>query len=125
LDGAEPVETRQADANTTTAEVLALREEVTKLKRTLAAAPMTVPPMTGVAARVILLASCAEDEPAEDGQFTKTLLSVWNNGQFEGGYREFISEIAAKIGNRQTPGWAPVANVSDEFRDSRPFDRGF
>jgi len=60
-----------------------------------------------LAATLIVLAGAAEDQMAMDGRkngaFTEALLSVWNNGKFNGGYSDLVSAVRQKSSVSQQP----------------------
>jgi hypothetical protein len=62
---------------------------------------------TSPQARVLLLAACADDQEAADGNphglFTQALLRVWNDGAFTGTYDELRSAISQETPSSQTP----------------------
>ncbi|MFE9115701.1 caspase family protein [Streptomyces collinus] len=77
------------------------------------------------AAQVILLASCQESQLSYDGpvngQFTGTLLSVWNNGAFTGDYRRLVRDISRHMLPDQTPHLDTIGDVDPAFLAQRPF----
>lgn len=77
------------------------------------------------AAGVILISGCQDNEVSYDGSanglFTQTLKHVWNNGAFEGDYGTFHRSIKQYLVGRQTPNFFRVGNVSDAFRQQKPF----
>ncbi len=62
---------------------------------------------SGVAASVLLLAACQDDqiawEDASHGAFTRALLSAWKNGRFEGDYASLIRSATRSLRQQQKP----------------------
>jgi hypothetical protein len=60
-----------------------------------------------VGASVILISGCQDNQLSLDGErnglFTQTLLGVWEDGAFEGTYRQFWKAIGAKMPPTQSP----------------------
>lgn len=78
-----------------------------------------------MAASLILISGCQDNQLSLDGTynglFTATLLTVWNGGQFEGGYRRLRNRIVARMPETQTPSFTTVGRVDGEFVRSKPF----
>jgi len=78
-----------------------------------------------VAAAVILLSGCQDNQLSFDGavngQFTGALLQTWASGAFQGDYRAFHSAILATMPPDQTPNLFTVGQVSPAFLGQRPF----
>jgi metacaspase-1 len=74
---------------------------------------------------VILISACQDNQVAMDGPknglFTETLLKVWNNGTFSGGYHHFRNEIAGLMPPTQSPKYAIVGHRERAFEHQRPF----
>jgi metacaspase-1 len=79
------------------------------------------------AAGVILISACqdgeiARSEPNKNGRFTQSVKDVWQNGKFTGTYLTFHRSIMQwLIGYYQTPNFFPVGNVTEAFRNQKPF----
>lgn len=77
------------------------------------------------AAGVILISGCHDNEVSWDGSanglFTQTLKHVWDNGAFAGDYGNFHRRIKQYLVGRQTPNFFRVGNVTQEFRQQKPF----
>jgi len=77
-----------------------------------------------IAASVITLAACADDQTAGDGRdhglFTQNLLSVWNDGAFRGGYREFLNAIKGCTAG-QEPSYLFIGTPNAPFENEKPF----
>lgn len=64
---------------------------------------------TGTGPQIFVLAGTRENQfavetrAARNGAFTAALLSVWNEGSFQGSYQELINAIQAKMPPTQTP----------------------
>lgn len=74
---------------------------------------------------VILISACQDNQVAMDGTknglFTETLLKVWDNGSFIGGYHHFRNEIAGFLPPTQSPKYAIVGHRERAFEHQRPF----
>ena len=77
------------------------------------------------AAGVILISGCQDNEVSWDGSanglFTQTLKHVWNNGAFVGDYGTFHRNIKQYLVGRQSPNFFRIGNVTDAFRQQKPF----
>jgi hypothetical protein len=51
----------------------------------------------GIRASVLMLTASHEDQKAEDGLFTRHLLDVWNNGDFDGSYCRLYDEVRQRV----------------------------
>ena len=56
-----------------------------------------------------------------NGLFTETLLKVWDQGRFTGGYHHFRNEIAAFLPPTQSPKYTIVGHRERAFEHQRPF----
>lgn len=76
-------------------------------------------------ATIFLLAACREPEVAKAGktysQFTQNLLQVWNNGEFDGNYKSFISKVKNKMPAFQSPQFIQLGQMNEMFYKSTPF----
>ncbi|HYH06570.1 MAG TPA: caspase family protein [Thermoanaerobaculia bacterium] len=76
-------------------------------------------------ATVLTLAACRDWQTAADGDphglYTQALLSVWNDGAFEGTYLEFQEAIAHFVGSAQSPQFRRQGRVNPSFEQERPF----
>jgi hypothetical protein len=84
------------------------------------------PKSTVVAASIILISGCQDDELSIDlgtnGAFTNALKTVWNNGTFDGNYAQFCLAIGAEISdNSQVPNYLPEGSVNMAFEAQKPF----
>jgi hypothetical protein len=74
---------------------------------------------------VILVSACQDNQVAMDGTknglFTETLLKVWDNGRFSGGYHHFRNEIAGFLPPTQSPKYTIVGHRERAFEHQRPF----
>jgi len=74
---------------------------------------------------VILVSACQDNQVAVDGPkhglFTETLLKVWDNGRFSGGYHHFRNEIAGFLPPTQSPKYTIVGHRERAFEHQRPF----
>ncbi len=78
-----------------------------------------------VKASVILISGCQDNQLSADGPsnglFTSQLLRVWNDGIFQGNYKEFRNEIVKRMPPKQTPNYFTVGNKNVEFEEQTPF----
>lgn len=78
-----------------------------------------------VAATVLLISGCQDNQLSEDGPFnglfTSRLLEVWREGQFEGDYRTFHSEILSRMPYYQSPNYYRTGKLDETFDKLRPF----
>lgn len=79
-----------------------------------------------VAATVRLLSGCQDSQYSYDGfdngQFTGALLSVWNDGRFDGDYGGFYKAICDRMPMNQTPNHWVVGRQSPAFDGQAPFE---
>ncbi len=80
--------------------------------------------VTKIKASVLLISGCMDNQTSSDGDrngyFTETLRAVWNDAEFENGYREFRDTIAAKMED-QTPNYFVIGVPNREFENEQPF----
>jgi hypothetical protein len=74
----------------------------------------------------ILLSGCRDSQVFYDGPknglFTATLLKIWNEGKFEGTYKQFHQGISANIGNKnQSPCYFTFGKKNLKFSRQKPF----
>lgn len=78
-----------------------------------------------IAASVILISGCQDDQLASDGWrnglFTSCLLQVWDRGQFLGNYKSFCSRIAMLMPSSQTPNYYLTGQPNSAFEAQKPF----
>lgn len=78
-----------------------------------------------IAASVILIAGCQDNQLASDGWrnglFTSCLLQVWDQGQFLGNYKSFCSRIAMLMPSSQTPNYYLTGQPNSSFEAQEPF----
>jgi hypothetical protein len=74
---------------------------------------------------VVLISACQDNQVAmegtKNGLFTETLLKVWDNGRFNGGYHHFRNEIASLMPPTQSPKYTIVGHRERAFEHQRPF----
>lgn len=74
---------------------------------------------------VVLVSGCQDNQFSLDGTrnglFTATLLTVWNGGQFHGGYRRLRDRISARMPDSQTPNFYVVGARNPKFLAQKPF----
>lgn len=74
---------------------------------------------------VALISGCQDNQLSLDGTFnglfTATLLTVWNGGQFRGGYRRLRNRIAARMPETQTPRFGHIGPNDRGFLAGQPF----
>ncbi|MBT2511686.1 caspase family protein [Streptomyces sp. ISL-98] len=73
----------------------------------------------------LLISACQDNQLASDGPvngaFTGTLLDVWDNGAFRGGYRAFHRDILERMPATQSPNFYVTGRPDDRFLEERPF----
>ena len=78
-----------------------------------------------ISAELILISGCMDNQLSSDGDqnglFTEALLAVWQQGSFSGDYRAFHSAIVRRMPPDQTPNFATVGPVTQNFQAQRPF----
>jgi metacaspase-1 len=78
-----------------------------------------------IAASVITLAACPDGgtaaEGTDHGLFTENLLAAWNDGEYQGNYRDFLEEIGTRIRPQQDPRYSIVGALNSAFADEQPF----
>jgi hypothetical protein len=83
---------------------------------------------TAIESSVILISGCQDNQLSLDGiqngLFTGTLLQVWDNGNFAGGYSQFHQAIKRRMPPVQTPNLFIVGAQSASFEASKPFTTG-
>lgn len=81
-----------------------------------------------VRASVVLLSGCQDNQFSYDGDengvFTGTMLKVYNNGQFHGGYRDFRKAIVKLMPPEQTPQFLTMGAANKFFENSTPVFSG-
>jgi hypothetical protein len=74
--------------------------------------------------RAILISGCQDNQSSYDGDhngaFTERLLTVWNNGRFEGNYATFHARIKAGMPAEQTPNLFTMGPAAS-FLQQQPF----
>lgn len=78
-----------------------------------------------IQASVLLISGCQDNQLSYDGtfngQFTGTLLQVWNNGNFQGNYKSFHQEILNRMPPEQSPNYYRAGSQNLAFEQERPF----
>ena len=78
-----------------------------------------------IGATVILISGCQDNQTSADGAknglFTETLLKVWHEGKFKGGYRPFWRQIVRRMPMWQTPNFMRVGAQDADFLKQHPF----
>jgi hypothetical protein len=77
-----------------------------------------------VGASILLISGCQDNQLSLDGDrnglFTQTLLGVWDDGSWEGGYSRFWKAIAAKMPPTQSPNYFRVGVPNRAFQRQTP-----
>lgn len=80
---------------------------------------------TMVKASVLLLSGCQDNQLSSDGifngEFTRILLGVWNEGRFNGDYLKFHKKIVEQMPSDQTPNLFHLGSNVTPFMEQRPF----
>jgi hypothetical protein len=80
---------------------------------------------TTVAASVLLISGCQDEQVSLDGAFngafTSQLLETWDNGAFEGDYRSFHEAIVAGMPKSQQPNYFTTGAPDQAFEAQHPF----
>jgi metacaspase-1 len=78
-----------------------------------------------IGASVLLISGCQDEQTSADGDnnglFTGTLLEVWHDGAFKGGYSKFVHEIVTRMPIDQKPWLFPEGTRNARFRRQNPF----
>jgi metacaspase-1 len=78
-----------------------------------------------VKATVMLISGCQDWQLSSDGDvngvFTDSLKKVWNGGKFVGNYKEFHSQVAARMPDNQKPNYYVVGEPNPAFEAQTPF----
>jgi hypothetical protein len=76
-------------------------------------------------ATVLLISGCQDNQLSNDGDnnglFTGTLLTVWDDGGFSGSYRAFQQAICDQMPSTQTPNYYVVGTANPDFENQTPF----
>jgi hypothetical protein len=82
-------------------------------------------PPARLAARVLLLSACQDDQTAADGvpngRFTAALLRAWAGGTYQGGYRRLVTQLRRQLPPWQTPGYLALHDPGRRFATEQPF----
>ena len=82
-------------------------------------------PRSEVGANILLISGCADNQLSGDGPrngvFTGNLLKVWQDGSFEGSYRELYRELSNLMPASQSPNYYRVGTVDETFDRQAPF----
>jgi metacaspase-1 len=80
---------------------------------------------TEVAASVLLISGCQDDQVSLDGPFngafTGQLLATWDNGRFEGDYPDFHRAIVGSMPPTQRSNYFTTGAPNQAFEAQRPF----
>lgn len=78
-----------------------------------------------VQATVRILSACQDNQVADDGEyngaFTSALLSIWNDGEFEGNYRQFHKAIQQLLPSSQSPNHLVIGSPDYSYNNQKPF----
>ena len=55
------------------------------------------------------------------GAFTMALCNVWDNGKFNGSYRQLLNKVASLVATGQASQYNEYGPVDASFRESKPF----
>ncbi|KOG15496.1 MULTISPECIES: caspase family protein [Streptomyces] len=97
------------------------REFLTELRDSLAKSAAAA----GRGPDALLVSACQDDQVASDGDvngaFTAAVLKTWDDGAFQGGYREFHAAVQKKLPRSQRPNLYLTGSPDEAFLDQRPF----
>lgn len=78
-----------------------------------------------IKATVLLISGCMDNQLSSDGDrnglFTETLMEVWEDGAFSGGYRSFREKIVTRMPAEQTPNYFVIGAPNPKFEKEIPF----
>lgn len=78
-----------------------------------------------VAASVLLVSGCQDDQYSYDGpvngEFTGTLLRVWDEGAFSGSYQDLHRKVLDQMPARQQPNFFTLGTRDEAFLGQQPF----
>jgi hypothetical protein len=78
-----------------------------------------------IQASVLLMAACQDNQVAweggENGLFTETLLTAWDQGRYAGSLRRFFRDVVAEMPSDQTPNLLRLGPADKAFEALRPF----
>ena len=78
-----------------------------------------------IGADILLISGCADNQLSGDtpsnGVFTANLLRVWQDGKFEGSYRELYAQLSNLMPASQSPNYYRVGSVNKAFDVQAPF----
>lgn len=78
-----------------------------------------------VAATVLLISGCQDNQLSQDGTFnglfTGKLLTIWNGGSFKKDYRRFHAAILATMPPDQSPNYFVIGAANPAFETQTPF----
>ncbi len=78
-----------------------------------------------VKATVLLISGCQDRQVSRDGDFngafTGALKAVWKDGAFNGNYKNFRDQIAAKMARNQIPNYFVTGATNKDFENEAPF----
>jgi metacaspase-1 len=92
------------------------------------AVPSSTNSESDVAATVLLISGCQDDQLSLDGfsngRFTEEFLSVWQKGAWKGDYRNFHEAIRSRMPDYQQPNYFPVGSPNPAFEQQDPLTIG-
>ena len=72
-----------------------------------------------IGADILLISGCADNQLSGDGPrngvFTGNLLRVWQDGSFEGSYRELYADLSNLMPASQSPNYYRIGSVDEAF----------
>lgn len=75
--------------------------------------------------QVLYISGCQDSQVSMDGAvngaFTEKLLQVWNNASFNGGYKNFHSQISDGMSMSQTPNYMTLGSIETSYESAKPF----
>lgn len=82
-------------------------------------------PRPDIDATVRLISGCQDDQKSKErdgnGDFTRALKKLWNDGDYDGNYGSFHNDIVNSMPTKQKPNHLVLGRSSADYDDERPF----
>ena len=87
--------------------------------------PRFIKTIEKIKSSAIIISACQENQFARDGNcnslFISKLLDVWDNGAFNGSYKNFHKTIVSRMPPYQTPTYGELGKSNTKFVKQKPF----